>query len=114
MGSATRRFVLARPGSGPRAKAAAAAASATRSGISPGVTEASAHDIPVAEYEQWAEANGLELILFDENYQWEAVAIFFAAGAWLSYVLLSCSHTSGPATPGTACSGSRGRRYGGC
>ena len=72
-------FVLARPGSGPRAKAAA---EGERDPVweQPGVTEATAHDIPVAEYEQWAGANGLELILFDENYQWDAVEALRALG----------------------------------
>ena len=72
-------FVLARPGSGPRAKAAA---EGERDPVweQPGVTEATAHDIPVAEYEQWAGRNGLELILFDENYQWDAVEALRALG----------------------------------
>jgi glycosyltransferase involved in cell wall biosynthesis len=65
-------FVLARPGSGPRAQQAAAAPPDSV-WDQPGVTDASEHEIPTAEYERWAEVNGLELILFDENYQWEAV-----------------------------------------
>jgi len=70
-------FVLARPGSGPRAR---------RSGPldpvwdQPGVTEASGHEVPLAEYEDWARANGLAAILFDENYQWEEVGALRAAG----------------------------------
>jgi glycosyltransferase involved in cell wall biosynthesis len=72
-------FVLARPGSGPRAKAAA---EGDRDPVweQPGVTEASDHEIPVAEYERWAAANGIELILFDENYQWDAVEALRALG----------------------------------
>ena len=72
-------FVLARPGSGPRAKAAA---EGERDPVweQPGVTEATAHEIPVAEYERWAAANGIELILFDENYQWDAVEALRALG----------------------------------
>ena len=46
----------------------------------PGVTEASAHDVPLAEYEDWARSASLELILFDENYQWEEVGALRAAG----------------------------------
>lgn len=65
--------VLARPGSGPRA-ARAAAAPPDPVWDQPGVTEASEHEIPAAEYERWAEDNDLELIMFDENYQWEAVS----------------------------------------
>ena len=72
-------FVLARPGSGPRAKLAAAG---TPDPVwdQPGVTEASEHEVPTLEYERWAEENGLELILFDENYQWEAVEALRAQG----------------------------------
>jgi hypothetical protein len=49
-------FVHARPGSGPRA---ARAAAGERDPVwdQPGVTEASAHDVPLAEYEDWARAN---------------------------------------------------------
>jgi glycosyltransferase involved in cell wall biosynthesis len=65
-------FVLARPGSGPRAQQAATSP-ADPVWDQPGVTDATDHEIPTAEYERWAEHNGLELILFDENYQWEAV-----------------------------------------
>jgi len=65
-------YVLARPGSGPRAKQAA---EGERDPVwdQPGITQGSAHEIPTAEYERWAEDNDLELILLDENYQWEAV-----------------------------------------
>ena len=71
-------FVLARPGSGPRA--AAAEENADPVWDQPGVTRGSAHEMPVSEYEDWAGANGLELILFDENYQWGAVASLRAGG----------------------------------
>jgi len=70
-------FVLARPGSGPRAR---------QSGPidpvwdQPGVTEASGHEVPLAEYEDWARASELATILFDENYQWEEVGALRAAG----------------------------------
>jgi len=46
----------------------------------PRVTEASARDVPLGEYEDWARANSLELILFDENYQWEEVGALRGAG----------------------------------
>ena len=72
-------FVLARPGSGPRARQAAAG-EPDPVWDQPGVTEASAHDVPLAEYEDWARANSLEAILFDENYQWEEVAALRGAG----------------------------------
>ena len=65
-------FVLARPGSGPRARSAAAAAP-DPVWQQPGVTGGSAHEIPPAEYLGWAEENDLEAILFDENYDWESV-----------------------------------------
>ncbi len=75
-------FVLARPGSGPRAKRAAEIEPGERDPVwdQPGVTEGSTHEIPTVEYELWAEDNGLELILFDENYQWEAVGALRAQG----------------------------------
>jgi 1,2-diacylglycerol 3-alpha-glucosyltransferase len=63
-------FVLARPGSGPRARQATAAAdTADPAWDQPGVTAASEHEIPLGEYEEWARANGIEAILCDENYQ---------------------------------------------
>jgi len=70
-------FVLARPGSGPRARIATAPDSVWEQ---PGVTDASAHDIPLTEYEDWARANSLELIMFDENYQWDEVGALRGAG----------------------------------
>ena len=72
-------FVLARPGSGPRA-AQAASGERDRVWDQPGVTEASAHDVPLAEYEDWARANSLETILFDENYQWDEIAALRRSG----------------------------------
>jgi len=72
-------FVLARPGSGPRA-AAAAAGEADPAFEGPGITQGSEHEMPVAEYEDWARANSLELILFDENYQWDAVGALRESG----------------------------------
>ncbi|MCL4288151.1 MAG: glycosyltransferase, partial [Thermoleophilia bacterium] len=66
-----------RPGSGPRAR---------RSGPTDpvwnqsGVTAASGHEVPLAEYEDWARTNDLATILFDENYQWEEIGALRAAG----------------------------------
>lgn len=64
-------FVLARPGSGPRAQGATGPADPVWE--QPGVTQGSAHDLPTQEYEDWATTNGLEAILFDENYDFESV-----------------------------------------
>ncbi len=68
-------FVLARPGSGPRAQRAAAAAAG---GIDPvwdqaGITEASDHHVPSSEYEEWVAANSIETVLCDENYQFDEI-----------------------------------------
>lgn len=71
-------FVLARPGSGPRAEAAAESTDPVWD--QPGVTQGSAHEMPVSEYEDWASVNSLELILFDENYQWAAVEALRMSG----------------------------------
>ena len=72
-------FVLARPGSGPRA---AQAAAGERDPVwdQPGVTDASTHEVPLAEYEDWARTNSLEAILFDENYQWDEIAALRESG----------------------------------
>ena len=72
-------FVLARPGSGPRA-AAAAEGEIDPVWDQPGVTQGTEHEMPVAEYEEWVRANSLELILFDENYQWDAVGALRESG----------------------------------
>ena len=40
----------------------------------PGVTQATSYDIPLAEYERWVQANGIEAILCDQNYQFEELA----------------------------------------
>ena len=68
-------FVLARPGSGPRAQKAAAASAGEIDPVwdQPGVTEASDHHVPLAEYEQWIRANSIELLLCDENYQFDEI-----------------------------------------
>jgi glycosyltransferase involved in cell wall biosynthesis len=40
----------------------------------PGITESAAYDITVDEYIQWVEANGIEAILCDQNYQFAELA----------------------------------------
>lgn len=66
-------FVLARPGSGPRAQQAAAAP-LDPVWDQPGVTQGSQHEMDGGEYRAWAEDNGLDVVLCDENYQWEEIA----------------------------------------
>jgi glycosyltransferase involved in cell wall biosynthesis len=70
-------FVLAKPGKGPRA------------GLQrvpdpiwdqPGVTEASAADIPEAEYLAWARDNALDAVLCDQNDQFAEIAALRRAG----------------------------------
>ena len=39
----------------------------------PGVTEGSSYDIPAAEYESWVEANRIEVLFCDQNYQFDAI-----------------------------------------
>jgi 1,2-diacylglycerol 3-alpha-glucosyltransferase len=72
-------FVLARPGSGPRAKQAA---EGERDPVwdQPGVTGASSHDVAASEYEEWARAASLDAILFDENYQFDEVRSLRSSG----------------------------------
>jgi glycosyltransferase involved in cell wall biosynthesis len=68
-------FILARPGSGPRAQRRAAGAAEDRDPVwdQPGITEASEHQVPLAEYEDWVGANSLEAVLCDENYQFDEI-----------------------------------------
>jgi 1,2-diacylglycerol 3-alpha-glucosyltransferase len=40
----------------------------------PGITEASDFEVPLAEYEGWVEANGIEAVFCDQNYQFTALA----------------------------------------
>jgi glycosyltransferase involved in cell wall biosynthesis len=40
----------------------------------PEVTEASAYDVPEAEYERWIDENGIEAIFCDQNYQFAELA----------------------------------------
>ena len=46
----------------------------------PGVTEASAYDIPGAEYERWVSDNGTCAIFCDQNYQFAELAALRARG----------------------------------
>ena len=66
-------FVLARPGSGPRAQGSAPAGDPDPVWDQPAVTEASDHRVPAAEYEAWVRANSIETVLCDENYQFEEI-----------------------------------------
>ena len=47
----------------------------------PGVTEASAYDIPLAEYTEWVEREGIEAILCDQNYGFAELAELRGAAA---------------------------------
>lgn len=46
----------------------------------PGVTPASAFETPLGEYVEWVEANGLDVILCDQNYQFDELAQLRARG----------------------------------
>ena len=46
----------------------------------PGVTEASAYDIPLADYIEWIEREGIEAILCDQNYGFAELAELRARG----------------------------------
>jgi glycosyltransferase involved in cell wall biosynthesis len=71
-------FVLARPTRGGNIRPSFI----DRTGVwdQPGVTEASAYEIPVQEYEDWAEAVSPEIVFFDQNYQFEEIARLRQAG----------------------------------
>jgi 1,2-diacylglycerol 3-alpha-glucosyltransferase len=71
-------FVLARPTRGGNIRPSFI----DRTGVwdQPGVTEASAYEIPVQEYEDWAEAVAPEIVFFDQNYQFEEIARLRQAG----------------------------------
>jgi glycosyltransferase involved in cell wall biosynthesis len=70
-------FVLAKPGKGPRADAERVADPVWDQ---PGVTEGSAADIPRPEYEAWAADNSLDVVMCDQNDQFEEIAALRAAG----------------------------------
>jgi 1,2-diacylglycerol 3-alpha-glucosyltransferase len=40
----------------------------------PGITEASAFEVPLAEYERWVDENGIEVVLCDQNYQFSELS----------------------------------------
>jgi 1,2-diacylglycerol 3-alpha-glucosyltransferase len=65
-------FVLARPTRASNLKPAFV----DREGVwdQPGVTAASAYDVPWAEYERWAEENSPDVVFFDQNYQLAEIA----------------------------------------
>jgi 1,2-diacylglycerol 3-alpha-glucosyltransferase len=65
-------FVLARPTRASNLKPAFV----DREGVwdQPGVTAASAYEVPSAEYESWAKANSPDVVLFDQNYQLDEIA----------------------------------------
>jgi 1,2-diacylglycerol 3-alpha-glucosyltransferase len=67
-----RSFVLARPRreQGPRP----GALERTDIWDQPGVTEGSAFEVPLDEYVAWVEANEIELVLCDQNYQFDELA----------------------------------------
>ena len=70
-------FVLAKPGKGPRAQQERVADPVWDQ---PGVTQASAADIPAGEYSAWASANGLDAVLCDQNDQFAEIAALRAGG----------------------------------
>jgi 1,2-diacylglycerol 3-alpha-glucosyltransferase len=71
-------FVLARPRreTGPRPGAL------DRDGVwdQPGVTEATAFEIPEQEYLRWGESNSLDAAMFDNHYQFAEIAALRASG----------------------------------
>jgi 1,2-diacylglycerol 3-alpha-glucosyltransferase len=69
-------FVLARPGKGPREQVD----KGDPVWEQPGLTHASDADVPAEEYSRWAEANGLEAVLCDNNYQFAEVASLRSRG----------------------------------
>lgn len=73
-------FVLARPGSGPRAEGVSPADKADPVWRQEGITEGSTHEIPLSEYEEWARECDLDAILCDENYQFKELAFLREQG----------------------------------
>jgi 1,2-diacylglycerol 3-alpha-glucosyltransferase len=71
-------FVLARPTRGGNIRPSFI----DRTGVwdQPGVTEASAYEIPVQEYQDWAEETSPQIVFFDQNYQFEEIATLRRAG----------------------------------
>ncbi len=46
----------------------------------PGITEASAFEVPLAEYEAWIADNGIEVLFCDQNYQFDELATLRRGG----------------------------------
>ncbi|HEX2467687.1 MAG TPA: glycosyltransferase family 4 protein [Solirubrobacterales bacterium] len=69
-------FVLVRPGKGPREQVDRGDPVWDQ----PGLTHASTAEVPTAEYEHWAEANGLDAALCDNNYQFSEIGRLRARG----------------------------------
>lgn len=46
----------------------------------PGITEASAFEVPLREYEAWVETSGVEVVFCDQNYQLEELAALRRSG----------------------------------
>jgi len=71
-------FVLAKP----RREKGPMPGALERTGVwdQPGVTAASSFETPLAEYVEWVEANGIDTILCDQNYQFEELAQLRARG----------------------------------
>jgi 1,2-diacylglycerol 3-alpha-glucosyltransferase len=70
-------FVLAKPGKGPRARL-----ERTPDPVwdQPRVTEASDADVPAEEYAAWAEENSLDVVLCDQNDQFDEIGALRARG----------------------------------
>src|SRR4051794_14303970 len=71
-------FVLARPTRGGNIRPAFI--DRTDVWDQPGVTEASAYEIPAAELEAWARDNSLDAAFFDQNYQFDEISRLRDAG----------------------------------
>ena len=71
-------FVLARPTRGGNIRPSFI----DRTGVwdQRGVTEASAYEIPVQEYQDWADETSPQIVFFDQNYQFEEIATLRRAG----------------------------------
>lgn len=72
-------FILARPTRGGNIRPSFI----DRTGVwdQPGVTEASAYEIPLVEYERWVDDVEPEVVFFDQNYQFDEIARVRELGA---------------------------------
>jgi glycosyltransferase involved in cell wall biosynthesis len=70
-------FILAKQGKGPRAQMERVADPVWDQ---PGVTHSEEADIPVEEYRDWVSANGIEVVLTDQNDQFEEIGALRADG----------------------------------